>query len=137
MNNKGLTMIELIVTIGLITLIGIVISTNMLGILSNEEDNEYDRFVKEIEESACMYIETAYDSMNTYANARLACMKSQTYNSINKLVSGCNVSINELIESGYLDEDLIDPSTGSVIDSTKKVIISWDDERVKHCYYGG
>ena len=131
MNNKGLTMIELIVTIGLITLIGIVISTNMLGILSNEEDNEYESFVREIEEAACMYIETANDSTGTYLNARIACMNS--YN--NSGVRGCNVSINKLVEAGYLEDDLVDPSTGELIEGTKSVIISWEDD-VKHCYYG-
>lgn len=136
MNNKGLTMIELIVTIGLITLIGIVISTNMLGILSKEEDNEYDRFVKEVEDAACMYIEIANDSSDNYINDRIKCRQGNIYNSINNMVAGCRVKINNLINNGYLDTDLIDPSTGEIIDGEKEVIISWEDN-VKHCYFGG
>lgn len=108
MNNKGLTMIELIVTIGLMVLIGIVISTNMLGILSDEEDKEYETFVKEIEDSACMYVETAENF------DRSGCMKN-----------GCSVSINDLIGKGYLDEELIDPSTGSEVSTDTEVSINW------------
>lgn len=118
LNNKGLTMIELIVTIGVMVLIGIVISTNMLGILSNQEDKEYDTFVKEIEDSACMYVETA-ENLD-----RSACIKS-----------GCTVSINDLINAGYLDKNLKDPSNGKFIKENPDnyiVKVSWGDN-VKTC----
>ncbi len=108
---KGFTLVELIATIAIMALIGLVISTNMLGMFSKEEDRDLESFKERIEEAACMYAELD-------ENKHSLCE------------SGCTISINELINKGYIEENLKDPSTGEKIkDNTSKynVTLSWSN----------
>ena len=57
MNKKGFTLIELIITIGVMVLVGLVIVTNMTGLFSKNEDQDYENFRKKIENAACIYAE--------------------------------------------------------------------------------
>jgi len=109
MKNKGFTLIELIITIALMALVGIVISTNMVGLFSNEEDTEYENFIKEIEDAACVYIETT--------GTKTTCRQN----------NGCKVTTNELISKGYIDEDLKDPTTNELVkgNDNYSVNITW------------
>lgn len=99
MNKKGFTLIELIITIAIMALIGIVISTNMLGLFSKQEDKEYEEFVNKIEDAACVYVETEFTSTE-----RTNCRNH-----------GCIITMDNLIYSGYISEDLKDPNTGDKI----------------------
>lgn len=123
MKKEGFTLIELIVTIAIMGLIGVVISTNMLGLFSNEEDKEYEAFVQKIEDSACMYVETVFNDTQR-SNCR---------------TNTCTITIDQLINKGYVADDLIDPTTGNVITSNKskyKVKVSWVNN-VKTCVMNG
>ena len=117
-NKNGFTLIEIIVTIGIMAVIGLVISTNMIGLFSSEEDKEYEAFIKRIEEAACTYVETNWDS-----NKRSSCKSSN-----------CTVTINELIQSGLVEENLKDPNTKELVSNSTKynVSVSWEDN-VKTC----
>jgi prepilin-type N-terminal cleavage/methylation domain-containing protein len=106
MKNKGFTLIELIVTIGILVAIGLVISTNILGLFSQSEDNEYEEFVNRLNEAACMYVETSWDSTK-----RASCKTS----------NNCSVTINELISKGYIDDDEKNPSTGEIVSGSVQV----------------
>lgn len=117
-NNKGFTLIEVIATIGIMILVGLVIVNNMSGILSKNQDEEYKNFKKEIEESACMYVEVK----------KTDCITNR----------GCEVSIKELIENGYIADNLKDPSTNKKVienENKYKVNVSWIDN-VKTCRIG-
>lgn len=119
MNKNGFTLIELIVTIGIMALIGLVIGTNMLGMFSKEEDKEYETFKKRIEEAACMYVDMKKDS-----GYRQQCMSGD-----------CTpITIKELINAGYIEEDLKDPNTGKNVDGNKKVTVNYSDNE-KKCRY--
>lgn len=122
MNKKGFTLIELIITIGLMLMVGIVISTNMLGLFSHQEENDYEDFVKKIEESACVYVETVMSS-----SERTSCKQNS-----------CIISIDKLINSGYVDENLVDPSTGESVKNNSKysVNVSWVNNK-KTCKIRG
>lgn len=120
MNDKGFTLVELIVTIGIIAMLGLVIGTNMVGIFSKEEDQAYNNFVKEIEEAGCMFVETGYSS-----SKRQTCKTSGT----------CIVTVDEMISRGYIDENLKDPNTGALVTSNKSnygVRVQWVNN-VKTC----
>lgn len=123
MKKSGFTLIELIITIAIMALIGIVISTNMLGLFSQEEDRDYEEFVKKIEDAACIYVETGFSS-----SERTSCRNN-----------GCTISIQNLISKGYISDDLKDPSNGKKISdhpNSYQVKVSWIDN-VKTCKLNG
>ncbi len=112
MKKNGFTLVELIATIAIIALIGLVISTNMLGMFSQEEDKDLEDFQRRIEEAACMYVEVV---------KRTQCS------------NGCTINIDELINNGYVDQDIKDPSTGETVKGNNKynVTVSWsNNERI-------
>lgn len=119
MKKNGFTLLELIVTISLVAVVGVVISANVLGMFSDQEDQDYEEFVKKIEESACMYVETSFDSTK-----RSNCKRN-----------GCMVTIDDIISKGYIADDLVDPSTGEKVINNKnkyKVNVTWPND-VKTC----
>ena len=112
MKKNGFTLIELIVTVGIIALIGTVISVNVLGLFSNQEDKDYEKFKEQIEEAACMHVD----------------LKMPYYEKTPCRRNGCTVKIETLIGDGYIADDLIDPSTGEKISNNPRkydVNISW------------
>ena len=114
MKKNGFTLIELIITIGLLALIGTVIAVNVMGMFSEQEDLDYEAFVREIEDSACMYVETAFSS-----DERTNCRRNT-----------CIVTVDMLLAKGYISDDLVDPSTGEL------VIVNQDKYRVKVSWPG-
>lgn len=123
-NNKGFTLIELLATIGIMILIGLVIVNNMTGILSKQQDEEYNTFKKKLEEGACMYVDTKWES---------------EYRKNCKINNNCSVSIGQLIEVGYIEEDLKNPNNNeSVVNNQEKykVKVTWKNN-VKTCEMNG
>ena len=123
MKREGFTLVELIVTISIMALIGLMISTNMLGLLSDEEDKDYAAFVEKIEEAACVYVETVFSDTQR-SNCR---------------TNSCTISIDQLISKGYIADDLKDPSNGEKVVDNKdkyKVKVSWINN-VKTCEING
>lgn len=110
MKKKGFTLVELIVTIGIMALIGVVISTNMLGLFDKQADKDYEEFVNRMEEAACMYLETDSTKKNSCRNS-----------------SGCFITSAELIKKGYIDENQKDPNTQELIKNNS-------DYDVKVCF---
>ena len=120
-NKKGFTLIELITTIGLMILVGLVIVTNMSGILSKQNDEEYENFKKKIQDSACIYVETRW---------------STTKRNTCKTGNNCTITLNELITAGLIEDNLKDPNTGNVIDKNKTVSVKWVNNE-KTCIMNG
>ncbi len=130
-NNKGFTLIELIVTIGIMILIGMIIVNNMSGLLSEQNDTEYDNFKKNLEESACIYVETKWDTTK-----RSSCKSN----------NNCSISVDELIQEGLIEDNLKDPKETDPNDPKKglvtenqnkyKVNVRWVDN-VKTCTMNG
>ena len=56
MNKKGFTLVELVITIALLGVLGMVIVSNMSGILNKEQDKQYDLFKATLSKAACSYI---------------------------------------------------------------------------------
>lgn len=122
-NKSGFTLIELIVTIGIMILIGLVIVNNMAGFLSKKNDQEYENFKQKLEESACIYVETVFSS-----EERNNCKNN-----------GCTITVDNLIKRGYIEDSLKDPNTGELITRNKdkyKINVRWVNN-VKTCRMNG
>lgn len=116
---KGFTLIELIITIGLLAVIGTVISTNILGTLDKQQENTYNNFKETLENAACTYVES-----NEYIKNNDRCSKS----------NGCTVTISKLLDKGLIeDNDLINPKTQKKLVAASSTIEVSYHENQKKC----
>ena len=54
-NNKGFTLVEILVTIGLLALLGVGIGVSLNKVLKNQEENTYETFIEKIKSSTLLY----------------------------------------------------------------------------------
>lgn len=99
MNNKGFTLIELIVVIAIISAMAGLLAVNMSGILSSLKENEEQRVASDLQLAADAYINSS--------KARLASLKPCTI-----------ISSNTLIGAGFLK-----PSNGVTYKESIRVCI--------------
>ena len=99
MNKKGFTLTELILTIGLLAVLGVVIVSNMSGLLEKNKEDNYNNFVITIENAACTFIDLK--AASNYVNI-----------SDCKSASGCLVDVDYLVQEGLLtDKQIVSPKT--------------------------
>ena len=107
---RGFTLVELLVTIVLLGVVGGIIIYNMTGISTSSKDTEYERFVAAVKSAAATYAEA-----NTELTESLYIDKAFVY-----------VTVDDLIQNGYLDEKSVNPYTGEYINPDEKVKASLD-----------
>ena len=120
MSQKGFTLIELIATIALMVLMGIIIANNLNSLFSNREEEDIADFKSLLEDAACTYI----DLSDPQIKAKKATCK----------VSGCTVTTSVLITNSLLDEELKNPYTGEQITGLEVIKISYPNQE-KTCVY--
>lgn len=102
MKKNGFTLIELIVTIALLGLVGIVISFSMVNLLDNQKDERKSEFKSIMEEAACTYVLLSYASWN-----------------------GAYVEGDKLIQEGLVEEEI----NGYKVSNYKVNVSNIDGER--------
>ncbi len=108
---KGFTLIEIIVTIGLIAIFGYVLVSNISSVFNNEQDKQYEQFVERLETAACTYID-----LDVAASKKATC----------KSTGSCTVMIHSILTQGLItDEDLVNPNTKERISTSKTVTIQY------------
>lgn len=113
MNKKGFTLVELVITIALLGVLGMVIVSNMSGILNKEQDKQYDLFKSTLTKAACSYIH-----LNAGKTVRSTCVAK----------GKCSVAVTVLLEQGLIsDDDLIDPRKQDKISSKTYVEITYQN----------
>lgn len=106
-SKNGFTLIELTIMIGLIVLIALMFTNNMDGIIGSQTQKSYDRFVNKIKVASEAYI-------------------SAKPNYINEILYGrgyTKVSIQNLIENGFLDKNIIDPRNDTPVNRNEEALI--------------
>ena len=113
MKKNGYTLIELIVTIGLIATAATVILLNVVGMKSNQDEDNSKRFKKAIEDAACSYIDMSETEIMELRNH----CKSSSDNR-------CNIPLSKLLDDKYalVDIDLKDPETNCTAEKEKDKI---------------
>ena len=118
---KGFTLIELIVVVGLIGIIGLIITANLTGAFSNQQDEQYAFFEETLVNAACTYIDRREAELK-----KADCLEKKS----------CTVNLQTLLEFGLIvDSDLVNPKTGSKVSTSNTVTISYDAEGIKSCSY--
>lgn len=120
MKYKGFTLIELIITVALFALIGIVITTSMIGLMGKNQEIAYHNFIKKLEDAACIYID-----LNNQRIFKSTCQSK----------GSCLVTVETLLSHGLLTEDdLYNPNTKESITNSKNITITFPNQ-VTTCTY--
>ncbi len=112
--NKGFTLVELLVTIGIIAVIGVVISVNIVGVVKKNNQQEYEDFKNKLTKSACAFADLS-DTLKNCTNR-------------------CLVTVQELIDEGLLEKNMINPKTKKPLGPQETIHVCHEDKE-KVCYY--
>ena len=104
-NTKGFTLVELIATIVILGLIAAVIIVNVTSISKKSTDKEYESFR-----------ETVLSAAQTYTSK-----ETEIFGSLFKDRSYIYFTVGDLIEAGYLRDNIINPYTKEVIDPNGRI----------------
>lgn len=112
MNNKGFTLVELLVTITLIAAVSVTIGLSVSGLLNRNSEKEWKDYKDKIAKAACTYAEIKENKTNA------------------------EVTIETLINEGYLKKNIKNPKTGKAItEYTDHIIeINWVNNE-RNCEY--
>lgn len=118
MNKKGFTLTEMMAAVIIIGVIAATVAISFNNIMAKNKENKYKEFKREIEQAACIYID-----LREYKPVKDACYSSGT----------CNVKVKALVESGLIDEDMINPNTDQKVNQNLNVQVKWGSDKVKKC----
>lgn len=126
MNNRGFTLIELIVTIALLALIS-TISVSVIGNIRGKHNvNSYYELLKNVESAAKLYVTDNRYNLNS-VGIDIKCPNNNTF----------TISLQKLVDSGYLttDNDGIKNFDGSTLTlSENKVTVTYDCTKKNFTY---
>lgn len=118
MNKKGFTLMEMIAAVIIIGIIATTVAISFTNILNKNNEKKYKEFKRELEQAACVYID-----LNEYKQVKASCFSSGT----------CNVKVKALVESGLIDDDMINPQTDAKVNQNLTVQVKWDANKNKTC----
>lgn len=110
-NKKGFTLVEIIVSVILLALIGLIIGFSLNRSIKSQKEKSYQEFVEKVKESALLYANNTKEIINDLNN-----------NSSFKILK-----IEELINNGYLNENLIDPSINEKVNKEDLLKIYYNE----------
>ena len=117
MNKKGYTLIELIAVVVIIALVATIVALNFDNIIGKSSSKKLDSFEDDLEKAACVYID-----LDANASTKNACYPSN-----------CQVTVEQLVTSGLILDDTIDPSTNQKVSQSLVVRVTWDENGTKTC----
>lgn len=131
MNNRGFTLIELIVTIALLALIS-TISVSVIGNIRGKHNvNSYYELLKNVESAAKLYVtDNRYNLKSIDSSINIVCTDTNKINTF-------YIPIKDLVDNGYLTTDNggIKNFDGSTLNlSENKVTVTYDCTKKNFTY---
>ena len=111
MNKKGFTLVEILVSIGLLALLGSVIAISLNRVFKDNNIKNYNEYVEKIKSSAMLYVNNTVDIINDLNDSSFKI-----------------ITIGNLIDNGYLKDNIINPDTGETVDKNEKIKVSYDSD---------
>lgn len=113
MKKNGYTLVELILTIGLLATASTIVIVNMVGLKGNQDQDRLKRFEDSIASAACAYIDTIENT------DRRAYIKSNCINNNGINNNNCYVKLEELVDNSValVDLELKDPLTNKKVEN--------------------
>ncbi len=112
MNKKGFTLVEVIVSLALLSLIGVAVGISLNKIFKNQEIKSYNEYVEKVKSSAILYANNTVDIIND----------------LNSNYSYKVVTIKELVDKGYINKNLTNPETKEKINQDDSVRIYYNED---------
>ena len=111
MNKKGFTLIEIIVSVGLLALIGVAVGISLNKTFKNQEKINYQEYVDKVKSAALLY------ANNT----------TQITNELNSNASFKILKVEELINNGYINKSLENPKTKEKVNKNDEIRIYYNE----------
>ena len=111
MNEKGFTLIEVIVSIALLAFIGVAVGISLNRTLKDNAVTNYNEFVEKVKSASMLYVNNTPDVINGLNEDSFKVIK-----------------VKELIDNGYIKDNLKNPDTGEKINPDDKVKISYNSD---------
>ena len=112
MNKKGFTLIEVIVSLALLSLIGVAVGISLNKIFKNQEVKNYDEYVEKVKSSALLYVNNTVELINK----------------LNNNYSYTVVKVKDLVDNGYINKNLTNPLTKDKINQNDLAKIYYNED---------
>ena len=112
MNKKGFTLIEVIVSLALLSLIGVAVGISLNKIFKNQEVKNYDEYVEKVKSSALLYVNNTVELINK----------------LNNNYSYTVVKVKDLVDNGYINKNLTNPETKEKINQNDLAKIYYNED---------
>ena len=113
MNNKGFTLLEIILVVAILGVITLIVVPSVSSILNKNKNDQYENLKKSIISAAKMYVsDNRYDLGITCNNAS----ERPTF----------TITLKDIVDSGDLTEPVVDPRDKSEISSSNVVNITYN-----------
>lgn len=119
MNRKGYTLIEVIMVIAIISLLALILIPSSLLVIDKAKENSCEKLKGNIISAAKMYVNDSKYEMN------FECKES---------TSKQTISLQELVDTGYLTAPLKNPVSGNEIKLSNKVTVQYDCTKKEFSY---
>jgi len=110
-NKKGFTLVEILVSIGLLALLGSVIAISLNRVFKDNNKKHYNEYVEKIKSSAMLFVNNTVDIIND--------LNDNSFKII---------TIGDLIDNGYVNDTLVNPSTDEKVGKEEKIQVSYDSD---------
>ena len=110
-NKKGFTLVEVLVSIGLLALLGSVIAISLNRVFKDNNKKHYNEYVEKIKSSAMLFVNNTVDIIND--------LNDNSFKII---------TIGDLIDNGYVNDTLVNPNTDEKVGKEEKIQVSYDSD---------
>ena len=110
-NKKGFTLVEILVSIGLLALLGSVIAISLNRVFKDNNKKHYNEYVEKIKSSAMLFVNNTVDIIND--------LNDNSFKII---------TIGDLIDNGYVNDSLVNPNTDEKVGKEEKIQVSYDSD---------
>ena len=110
-NKKGFTLVEILVSIGLLALIGTVIGISLNKAFKDNNKNNYDEFVEKVKSAAMLYVNNTVDIINDLNDFSFKI-----------------ITIGDLVDNGYLNDNLVNPDTNEKVGKNEEIQVFYDSD---------
>ena len=110
-NKKGFTLVEVLVSIGLLALLGSVIAISLNRVFKDNNIKNYDEYVEKIKSAAMLYVNNTVDIIND--------LNDNSFKII---------TIGDLVDNGYLNDNLVNPNTNEKVGKNEEIQVFYDSD---------